>query len=206
VKPLIESQIAATATLLGRAMDEDPAYRYLFPDGAVRPRGLTDFFERNLRTHLPFACTHVLVEGSEVVGTVTMRPPGGIHISTLTMIRRGLLPFALAHGRSAVRRLFALKEAYDRLESDLARGGSHWHVHMMAVDPSRQGRGLGTGLLRSVLETTRDSPAAHPIVLTTHQQRNVVFYARAGFTVVDERELTLPGAAPYRVWGMESRA
>jgi hypothetical protein len=40
-------------------------------------------------------------------------------------------------------------------------------------------------------------------VLTTHKERNVTFYARAGFAVVDERELRLPQAAPYRVWGME---
>jgi GNAT superfamily N-acetyltransferase len=203
VVPLSASQIDATAAVLARAMDDDPAYRYLFPDGAVRTRGLTDYFARSLRTHLPYACTYVLVERGAVAATVTIRPPEGFHVSTLTMIRRGLLPFALSHGGSAVRRLFVLKDAYDRVEVELARSRPHRLVHMMGVDPSRQGQGLGTSLLEGALARTEERSAACTTVLTTHRERNVVFYTRAGFVVVDERELGFSHAAPYRVWGME---
>ncbi|HEX7478419.1 MAG TPA: hypothetical protein VF331_11475 [Polyangiales bacterium] len=53
-----------------------------FPDPANREAGLRDFFARNLRTHLPYRCTHAWFEGRDVCDTVTLRPPGGVHVST----------------------------------------------------------------------------------------------------------------------------
>ena len=58
-------------------------------------------------------------------------------------------------------------------------------------------------MLERALGMSQDSSAPCPTVLTTHKERNVTFYARAGFAVVDERELRLRQAVPYRVWGME---
>jgi GNAT superfamily N-acetyltransferase len=126
----------------------------------------------------------------------------------LTMIRRGLLPFALAHGLRAVRRLLALRDAYDAIETHLARGERHWLVHMMAVDPARQKRGLGSQLLHSILDATVDARTAGgmpPAVLTTHKERNVIFYERAGFEVEDMQRVSLLGEAPYSVWSMLRR-
>lgn len=205
IRPLERAEIAATAALLAKAMNDDPAYRFLFPLERERPAGLEDFFARNLRTHLPYRCTYVGLIGPAVVATVTIRPPGGVTISVLTMIRRGLLPFALAHGHRAVRRLLTLKDTYDALEKRLARGERHWLVHMMAVDPSRQGKGLGSHLLDRVLDTTVGARAADggpPAVLTTHKERNVVFYQRAGFAVDRVEHVSLMGDASYPVWSM----
>jgi GNAT superfamily N-acetyltransferase len=208
IRPLEPEDIGATAALLAKAMDDDPAYTFLFPGGEDRRGGLEDFFARNLRTHLPFRCTYVGVVGPTVVATVTMRPPDGVSISLLTMIRRGLLPFAYAHGLGAVRRLLILKDAYDAIEARLAHGERHWLVHMMAVDPARHGRGFGSQLLNLILEATVDARTTEsmpPAVLTTHKKRNVVFYERAGFEVDDVRDVSLMGEAPYSVWSMRRR-
>jgi GNAT superfamily N-acetyltransferase len=201
---LDEARVRPIAAILADAMDDDPAYRYLMPEAASRPSGLRDYFARSLRTYLPHACTYLAVDGAIASATVTLRPPGGIHISTLTMIRRGLLPFARAHGMIAVRRLFALKDAYDRLEARITGGGPHWWVHMMAVEPSRQGRGMGSALLTSALATAAGARGneRHPALLTTHNERNVAFYRRMGFEVVDVQQVALEGAVPYPVWGM----
>jgi GNAT superfamily N-acetyltransferase len=210
VRALEPADVGATAALLAAAMADDPAYAFLFPRAHTnRGAGLQEFFAGNLRTHLPYRCTYVGVDGHRVVATVTMRPPEGFSISVLTMIRRGLLPFALAHGRRAVQRLFALKDAYDAIESRLARGDRHWLVHMMGVEPARQGRGLGSRLLESVLEATADSRiavGAPPALLTTHQERNVIFYQRAGFEVDGVEEVALTGEPAYRVWRMRRPA
>jgi GNAT superfamily N-acetyltransferase len=208
IRPLEPADIGATAALLADAMDDDPAYNFLFPRGQDHAAGLEDFFARHLRTHLPYRCTYVGVVGPTVIATVTMRPPEGISISLLTMIRRGLLPFAYAHGLRAVRRLLILKGAYDALEARIARGERHWLVHMMAVDPARHGRGLGSQLLNFILDATVDARMAEgmpPAVLTTHKKRNVLFYERAGFEVDDVRDVSLMGKAPYPVWSMRRR-
>jgi ribosomal protein S18 acetylase RimI-like enzyme len=194
--------LGATAAMLASTFDDDAAYRYLFPRAETRARGLADFFARNLRTHLPYRCTYVAYERTgEPLATVTLRPPGGVPISMLTMVRRGLLPFALAHGGGAVKRLLWLKDTYDALEARASRAAPYWHVHMMAVRRDRQGQGVGSALLRRVLEQTV-LRTAHAAVLSTHLPENVVFYRRASFEVIGEEQLTPPGADAYTVWSM----
>jgi GNAT superfamily N-acetyltransferase len=205
VSSLSARLIEPTARMLAHAMEVDPAYAYMFPSSRERARGLPAFFARNLRTHLPHRCTYVACDASErLIATVTLRPPGGVPISTLTMLRRGLLPFLLAHGHDPVRRLFWLKRTYDALELEAAQGGAHSHVHMMAVAPERQGAGIGSRLLARVLSLRPPVQTPLPTVLTTHLERNVVFYRRAGFQVVDERVLEPPGGRAYRVWSMRA--
>lgn len=209
IRALEAADIAATAALLAKAMDDDPAYRFLFPREQERRAGLEDFFRRNLRTHLPYRCTYVGVVEANVVATVTMRPPGGVPISMWTLIRRGLLPFALTHGHRAVQRLLTLKDTYDAIETRVARGELHWFVHMMAVEPSEHGKGLGSRLLRIVLDATAGKvppAAAAPAILTTHSQRNVVFYQRSAFEVDRVEEVSLMGDRSYSVWCMRRQA
>lgn len=196
--------VPATASLLVEAMDDDPAYAFMLPPSRGRRARLADFFERNLLAHLPYRCTYVALDGGRAVGTVTIRPPGGVTVSLWTMLRRGLLPFAIANGASAVRRLLTLKATYDRLEAEHVGGDAHWLVHMMGVDPSRQGAGLGSSILRRALAITADAGDGpiRCVGLTTHKERNVVFYRRAGFVVADEREIELARGRPYRVWTM----
>ncbi len=202
VAPIVASQVPAVGRLLAEALDDDPAYRFLFPRARKRGASLADFFARNLRTHLPYRCTYVLAERDEVVASVTVRPPGGIPVSLLTMLRRGLVPFAARNGLRAVQRLLLLKRVYDELEGQILQGESHRHVHMMAVAPRRQGSGLGTHLLERALALSASSEAAAlPVVLTTHTERNVVFYRKSGFVVADRRAIALGGDV-YPVWSM----
>lgn len=204
VAPMLASQVPAVGRLLAQALDDDPAYGFLFPREGKRGPALADFFARNLRTHLPYGCTYVLTDRDEdeIVASVTIRPPGGIPVSVLTMLRQGLLPFAARNGPGGVRRLLVLKRAYDELEEQIVHGQSHRHVHMMAVAPRRQGCGFGTHLLEKALElSSSDEAASLPIVLTTHKERNVVFYRKSGFTVAERREIAL-GDDVYPVWSM----
>ena len=198
---LEDGHVASTARVLARAMAVDSGWRYLFPRDAERPAGLVDIFTRNLRMHLPHGCTRVALDGWRVVGTATLRPPGGIDTSRLAMIRSGLLPFAFANGAGALRRLLWLKDTYDGFEEELAEGRPYWHLHMMAVDPEQQGRGAGSWLLDRVLAETARDPST-PVVLTTHLERNLPFYARVGFETRWERTLEPPDGEPYRIWGM----
>jgi len=201
VAPLEVGSVDALAALLASTFDADEGYRYLFPRADERPRGLTDFFTRNLQVHLPYRCTYVAHDAEgQLLAAVTLRPPGGIPISLATMLRRGLLPFALAHGRAAVKRLFWLKDTYDALELSAARGEPHWHVHMMAVRRDHQGRGVGSALLGRVIDRVGNSK--HPTTLTTHLPENVAFYRRASFVVTAEQTLQPPGERAYTVWSM----
>lgn len=202
VQPLAAGDIPRVAAMLARSFEVDAGYRHLFPDPARREAGLADLFTRNLTIHLPHRCTMVAVEDTlGAVATVTVRPPGGVPISTATLVRHGLLPMVLANGTAFLRRLLWLKGTYDALEAELGGPGHrYWHVHMMAVHEDHQGGGLGSRLLAKALEPCAATPL--PIVLTTHLERNVWFYRRAGFDAIDERLLSPPGGPPYTVWMM----
>jgi GNAT superfamily N-acetyltransferase len=198
-----EGDVRSVAALLSRAFWDDPAYAFIFPDGETRTAKLADLFARNLRIHLPYRCTHVLERGGDILGTVTVRPPGGVPISLMTKIRHGLLPFTVANGLRGAKRLLYIADLYDKIEAEMARG-PHWHVHMMGVEPGHQGRGHGGALLRKVLDRTSNTTEL-PTVLTTHKEPNVVFYRRLGFEVTETRTLS-PGSERYRVWCMRRSA
>jgi GNAT superfamily N-acetyltransferase len=203
VVPLSESHVERTAHMLAHAFTDDAAYAYLFPTPKTRANGLHDFFQRNLRTHLPYACTFVALDADErAIATVTLRPPAGIEISLWTLLRRGLLPFAVHHGRAAVRRLFWLKDEYDRLEAEAAEHAPHAYVHMMAVTPEHQGLGIGSRLLGRVLDEHAAPNVVTQTVLTTHLPRNVAFYRRHGFELTSERTLHPPQSHAYSIWSM----
>lgn len=200
IAPLCEANVPRVAQLLAAAFSDDPAYRYLFPDTQLGQLALSDFFARNLRAHLPMGCSYTLLsEHAATLATVTLRPPGGLHMPLLELVARGLAPFAFAHGLAATRRLVWLKRTYDRLELEAARGGEHHYVHMMAVRPELRGRALGSALLGEVLARTMPRTQC---VLTTHFERNLLFYRRFGFEVCGETRLHPPGSTPYTVWSM----
>lgn len=205
VAPVSPRDVAAVATMLARSFQIDAGYRFLYPQDSTRESGLTDFFTRNLRIHLRYRCTLVASDSDGPVATVTVRPPGGVPVSTWTMLRHGLLPMATMNGFSLIPRLLWLKRTYDALEHELGGGHPHWHVHMMAVRDDRQGRGFGGRMLRTALSRCTQGPPA-AIALTTHREENVEFYRRAGFAVAFERILQPPSAEPYPVWGMSRAA
>jgi GNAT superfamily N-acetyltransferase len=198
-------QLRSVARLLAAALDDDPAYAYLMPDPARRADGLADFFAGHLKSHLAAGCTHLATDATgQPIATVTLRPPGGIQLAPRQLVP-ALARFGFRYGLDALKRLRWLARTYDELELAAAGGQAHRYVHMMAVRADRQGRGLGGRLLAGVLGAASSTGPSVPAVLTTHRERNVVFYRRAGFEVTDERTLHPPAGTPYVVWSMARR-
>ena len=72
----------------------------------------------------------------------------------------------------------------------------HLYLAVLGVEPSRQGEGLGSRLIRPGLELC--DREGIPAYLETAKERNIGFYSRHGFRVTDE--LRLPKGPP--VWLM----
>jgi ribosomal protein S18 acetylase RimI-like enzyme len=73
----------------------------------------------------------------------------------------------------------------------------HWYLDVIAVEPARQGRGIGGTLLRAV--SARADADGTPVVLLNYQPTNLPLYQRNGYEVVCH------GAAPgsgLPWWGM----
>ncbi len=71
----------------------------------------------------------------------------------------------------------------------------HWYLPLIGVDPARQGRGLGSALLKHAL--TRCDAEGVPAYLESSNPKNVPLYERYGFEVTGSiKPRDFPGLTP----------
>jgi len=91
----------------------------------------------------------------------------------------------------------AAAAAADAASAPLRPAGPHYYLASLGVRRDRQGRGLGSRLLRPVLATCDRSGA--DAYVETSSEGNVRFYERLGFGVTGEADV--PGGGPH-IWAM----
>eukprot|EP00435_Cladocopium_sp_Y103_P011346 s1042_g2.t4 len=122
-------------------------------------------------------------------------PPDTPDVSFWQMLQAGILKLPLIFGPSALRRLLQAKAVE---EGEINVDGAY-KLERMVVEPSAQGKGIGTRALQLAL--TESDASGHPVLLTTNEERNVTFYQRLGFEVIREANRELGGDS-YSVWVM----
>jgi ribosomal protein S18 acetylase RimI-like enzyme len=193
VRRATQAEVPAMAAVLARAFARDPFFSWLAGDAP----------ERNLRMRLGWAgiLRHASARLREtwttddVAGVAIWLPPGHGASSLLDSLR--LTP-ALAR-LTGWRRLREVSAATELLEQRRRTHvpAPHWYLSALGVDPDRQRQGIGSALLRIVLD--RADADRTPAYLETATARNVLLYERHGFEVVEE--LILPGT-DVRGWLM----
>lgn len=73
----------------------------------------------------------------------------------------------------------------------------HWYLAFIGTDPEMQGRGLGSALLRPVLD--RCDREGMPAYLESSKEANVPFYQRHGFEVTDTHDFP-DGPRMWLMW------
>lgn len=181
------------AAVLARAFDDDPVFRFLIPADTRGPLTLRRFF-RNLVRELAMPHGEVRITSSSD-GTAVWLPPGADTTGLGQQIR--LLPTMIKsvglRGLPRLLRTLSLMDAHHPKEP-------HFYLMLLGVDPDRQGQGIGSDLLREVLDgCDRDGVPAY---LEASSPRNVPLYERWGFVV--REQLDLPGGGPA-LWPMWRR-
>jgi ribosomal protein S18 acetylase RimI-like enzyme len=180
----------ALAAMLMRAFLDDPVANWAFGPHSVRPRALERFQAVRLRQ---------LMDGQEIWTTDELTsaalwaPPGRWH---MTLRETAMLVPCFLHPRLALRGpLVGL--GWEKLERAHPRKPPHFYLAVLGTEPDAQGQGLGSAVLRPVLEQCdNDQVAAY---LESSKERNVDFYARHGFRVIDEIRL-LRGPKMWAMW------
>ena len=196
LEPLVASKVGEAGATLAAAFHEDPLSLFLFPDEPSRPRWLTLLNTAALRLAQPEGHVYTL-KGGGIPGVIALVPPGRYPLPPWRTLRflAGIVWRVPPFGppvRSLVRGLQTL-----RIAERLHLREPHWYVHVLGVHPSEQGKGLGRALLDPALAMAdRDRV---PLYLETSNPRNLTFYGRFGFEVVEE--LQLPGGGPP-MWRM----
>jgi len=197
---LDDSQKQAAAGTLARAFFEDPGYRYVFPGDAARRAGLDFMYARVVDMLQPMGATLALraAAGLSILGVAAWLPPRRA-IHTTQLVRHGLLKGPFLFGIGATRRLLECFDFMERTRPVVMAGRPHWFLDHLGVDPQHQGSGHGRRLLREAIAALAAREAL-PCMLFTSKERNVPFYARAGFSV--KREDVIGARGGFRIWSM----
>jgi GNAT superfamily N-acetyltransferase len=197
VRALREAQIEHAGFVLARAFYDDPFTTYAFPDADHRFRELPWFFAVPVRTALAQGRVHT---DARLAGAAVWLPPAVKDLDDELFAANGFADAPRRFGAEALRRFRAnmhhLGEWHRRLAPE-----PHWYLMILGVDPPHQGRGVGGELMQPTLaECDREGVPAY---LETQKARNVPFYRKHGFDVLQETEA--PSGGP-RWWLMKRAA
>src|SRR5947209_7994144 len=178
------------AAILARAFYDDPVMRWVIIDDQRRGELLKRSFGLYLRK-LWFKQDGCYTTGSSA-GAIVWERSGERKVGIIDQLR--LLPsMARINGRLPPRilRPLAAPEASHPVEP-------HYYLPVVGVEPEWQGRGLGTALMRPVLD--RCDGEKVPAYLEASSPRNRPLYERHGFQVTEEFSFG-PGSPPlWRMW------
>jgi GNAT superfamily N-acetyltransferase len=188
------ADLPAIGRSLARAFADDPVWRWLVPNDRRWVRGVPWVFRYTAREHL--ADDDVWVTPA-VSAAAIWAPPG----HRPSPIREALVAPAMA----TVFRTRSL--AGMRLEAAMRAGRPpepHWYLAVLGTDPTHQGRGHGSAVLRPVLERCdADGIGAY---LESSKASNIPFYERHGFRVLDELRPIDAMPPLFRMWREPSPA
>jgi len=180
--------VSDVAAALARAFFDDPVFRWSVPDDDRRGRMLPAFF--SLFTETLIVYDEVYTDRSLTCGALWV-PPGEKPTPDEVADDFGARMEAIA-GVDA-ERLFEVSKLVDEHHPP----GSYYFLQFMGVEPAGQGRGLGSALMRPILDRCdREREWAY---LDATSDRNKRLYERHGFEA--EGEYSPEGGPPlFPMW------
>lgn len=177
IRELTSEELPEAAALAAAAFREDPGFAHILPDDSMRRVRLPSLFEAMLRVDAQSGgrISGAFDEGA-LVGVSSVIPAGvenpGIpdwikHLPSLAWFL--LEPAALLRALSLIH---AIEERRTK-ESD--------YLHLLAVHPATQGRGIGAAMLNDALKRAEKS-----LYLETFTEANRAWYETRGFVFLME--------------------
>jgi ribosomal protein S18 acetylase RimI-like enzyme len=190
VRPATASDVPAIVAMLVRAFDDDPVANFMFAGDGRRRRGLKSFFSIQLRREY-LAYRHVYTT-DQLDGVAVWGPPDRRRQGLRELLQ--LLPTApfLVSSRTdkALRLLFEIDSLHPK--------EPHWYLATLGTEPARQGRGVGSTLLGTLLAKADEDGL--PAYLESSKERNVSFYGRFGFEVIEEHRSKVGSPPIWLMW------
>jgi ribosomal protein S18 acetylase RimI-like enzyme len=175
-----QESIFQIAGVLAQAFLRDPFYEYIMPDSERRPAQLRWWMARLIR--YGYEHGHVRTASHPVSGAAVWLNPDAPTVSVAAMVRLGMAAAPLRIGLTGFVRMVRVTTEWEHLHKQ--EPARHWYLMVIGVDPAQQGQGIGTGLMRPVLEQA--DRALLPCYLETMTVPNLGFYKKQGFQVVAE--------------------
>lgn len=173
IRPLVDSELPEAAALAAAAFREDPAFAYILPDDAQRRIRLPSMFAALLRIDRDAGgrVCGAFDEGA-LVGISSVLPAGAEAPAPPDWIRHlPELGWFLLEPAALLRGMALSRAVEERRPPDAD------YLHLLAVHPATQGRGVGAALLNA---------APNPLSLETFTDANRAWYEARGFKLLLE--------------------
>ncbi len=189
VRRATHDDVDAMAAQLARTFWDDPVTSHIFSNEAHRDAGLRAYFRTQMRAdYLPFGGCYT-TDGH--AGSAIWAPAGKPLLTGLKAVLTMLPVFRYVAAKlPRTLRLLNMVESMHPHEP-------HWYLATLGTAVDQQGKGVGSALLHPVL--SHCDAEGIPCYLESSKARNVPFYRRHGFEVVEE--VTLPDDGPP-LWTM----
>jgi GNAT superfamily N-acetyltransferase len=170
------SQANVLATVLTRALYDEPQFLYLIPDEQARLRVLANFFRSAIRDSQQNGETFTTREVDG--GALWLRPGNGALLASV--LRRGFESLPVQWRWETLTRCMKLGTCVDQVHQRLIRE-PHWYLLAFGVEPSRQAERLRRALMERLL--VRADLERLPCYLETFNEEMLPFYGRLGFRI-----------------------
>ncbi len=188
IRKLTDADVEAVAAASARAFYDDPLQVWALPDASTRLAKLEAMFTLQTRAaSLPMGASYT--DDSCSVGCF-WAPPGAWQPTPQMLADLVELRDILAEG---VTRFGIAMHAMHAVHPE----EPHWYLQGLGTDPPRQRQGLASAALEPILN--RCDAEGTPAYLESTKERNVAFYERHGWRVIETIDLT--GGGP-RLWAM----
>ena len=180
------------ADAFASAFRDDPVFAGLIPPGtSKRHEKLRTFFASMARSYVRRG-KHAYVVGDGQAAAL-WSAPGSWTLPFSEMLRE--TPSALkAFGGNTFRAV----RTQLQVESKHPKDPAHWYLGYLGTRSDSQGQGIGSAMLREVLEPA--DAAGVPAYLESSNERNLTLYRRHGFEVVEEIRALGRGPTIWRMW------
>ena len=196
---LRDDQEAACAALAARAFFDDPIFVWIEPDGPARRVLLEAMFLALTRRSHRLALA--LTTAPAMLGASLWKTPELRRLTPEQKAMTGIDRLHESQSPAAQARFAAVFEPAGAALEEVSPEPV-WYLGVLAVEPGHQGQGIGTRLMRPILE--RADRERLPVTLETGQPKNLPLYRRYGFEV--SRELPPPEPGGPVIWTMKRPA
>jgi ribosomal protein S18 acetylase RimI-like enzyme len=181
--------------ILSRAFQDDPMFTYIFSD-PLRRAMITPKVFHSLIKYSSSNGGEVYTTPEAPNGGAIWLSPGNTHTKPLGMVRAGMIGLFLSLNFGERKRFFQVINYMEKTHDELVPR-PNWYLQVLGVEPTLQGRGIGSNLIQPVL--AKADSAKHPCYLETMTPKNVPLYQKHGFEII--KEGNIPGTDVY-VWHM----
>lgn len=190
--PLNISQVRQGAEVLARTFKHAPDMRFFIGDESrMLAEKTLRFYRAIIRIGMRYG---EVTTTSSLDGLAIWVSPENNNFTFGSMFRTGLVSSILAIGLRPAYRFMRSALYVEGLQLEATKR-PRWILVFLGVEPSRQGKGIGGVLIQPVLDRADDSGI--PCYVESADERNLSFYNRHGFEVVNRGQV--PNGGP-KVW------